>query len=59
MAAQTVLPRADVALGASFMYFGQQLFGAIFTSADQNVLDNQLASRLGRIPGVAITPQQI
>lgn len=57
MAAQTVLPRADVAIGASLMFFGQQLFGAIFTSVGQNVLDNQLANRLTDIPG--ISPQLI
>ncbi|GKZ32315.1 hypothetical protein AbraIFM66950_001631 [Aspergillus brasiliensis] len=59
MAAQTVLPRKDVAIGASLMFFGQQLFGAIFTSVGQNVLSNQLARRLVHIPGVDITPQVI
>lgn len=53
MAAQTVLPREQVAIGASFMFFGQQLFGAVFTSVGQNVLSNQLAKRL------AITPQMV
>ncbi|CAK7222348.1 hypothetical protein SBRCBS47491_004836 [Sporothrix bragantina] len=59
MAAQTVLPRPDVALGASLMFFGQQLLGAIFTSVGQNVLDGQLAHRFNTIPGVSLTPQQI
>lgn len=53
MAAQTVLPREDVAIGASLMFFGQTLFGAIFTSVGQNVLDNQLANRLTGIPGIS------
>lgn len=53
MAAQTVLPREDVAIGASLMFFGQQLFGAIFISVCQNVLDNQLANRLDGIPGIS------
>lgn len=53
MAAQTVLPRDDVAIGASLMFFGQQLFGAIFNSVGQNVLDNQLANHLAGIPGVS------
>ncbi|KAF5857849.1 hypothetical protein ETB97_005193 [Aspergillus alliaceus] len=57
MAAQTVLPREDVAIGASLMFFGQQLFGAVFTSVGQNVLDNQLTHRLAGIPG--INPQTI
>jgi hypothetical protein len=51
MAAQTVLPRKDVAIGVSLMFFGQQLFGAVFTSVSQNVLNNQLANRLASIPG--------
>ena len=52
MAAQTVLPRRDVAIGASLMFFAQQLFGAVFTSVGQNVLDTQLASRFAKIPGI-------
>ncbi|RHZ46894.1 MDR family MFS transporter [Aspergillus thermomutatus] len=57
MAAQTVLPREQVAVGASLMFFGQQLFGAVFTSVGQNVLSNQLAKRLAGLPG--ISPQII
>lgn len=57
MAAQTVLAREDVSIGASLMFFGQTLFGAIFTSVGQNVLDNQLSHRLAEVPG--ITPQLI
>ncbi|KAK9234935.1 major facilitator superfamily domain-containing protein [Lipomyces kononenkoae] len=57
MAAQTVLPREDVAIGASLMFFGQQLFGAVFATVGQNVLDTQLANRLAGIPG--ITPRLI
>jgi MFS family permease len=52
MAAQTVLPRKDVAIGASLMFFGQLLFGAVFISVCQNVLDNQLSNRLAGIPGI-------
>jgi MFS family permease len=57
MAAQTVLPREDVSIGISLMFFGQLLFGAVFTSVGQNLLDNQLANRLAGIPG--ITPKLI
>ena len=53
MAAQTVLPRENVAIGASLMFFGQQLFGAIFISVCQNLLDNRLASHLMGIPGIS------
>lgn len=57
MAAQTVLPRNEVSIGASLMLFAQMLFGAIFVSVGQNVLDGQLAKRLAGIS--KITPQQI
>ncbi|KAE8165518.1 major facilitator superfamily domain-containing protein [Aspergillus tamarii] len=57
MAAQTVLPRKDIAIGVSLMFFGQQLFGAVFASVGQNVLFNQLAHRLAGMPG--ISPQLI
>lgn len=53
MAAQTVLPREDVAIGASLMFFGQTLFGAVFVSVGENVLHSQLAKRLAGIPGIS------
>lgn len=57
MAAQTVLPRNEVSVGASLMLFAQTLFGAIFVSVGQNVVDGQLSKRLARV--LSITPQQI
>ena len=57
LAAQTVLPRDEVSIGAALMLFGQTLFGAIFVSIGQNVFDGQLAKRLASITN--ITPQQI
>lgn len=57
MAAQTVLPRNEASIGISIMFFGQTLFGAIFVSVGQNVLDSQLARRLSSVPG--ITPGEI
>ncbi|KAF2725657.1 MFS general substrate transporter, partial [Polychaeton citri CBS 116435] len=57
MAAQTVLPRNEVSIGASLMLFAQTLFGAIFVSVGQNVLDGQLVKRLSGI--LSITSQQI
>ncbi|KAL0255202.1 hypothetical protein SLS55_009732 [Diplodia seriata] len=52
LAAQTVLPTADVPVGTSLMFFSQLLGAAIFVSVGQNVLDNQLVSRLsGLLPG--------
>ncbi|KAH8887522.1 MFS general substrate transporter [Thozetella sp. PMI_491] len=57
MAAQTVLARDEVSIGASLMLFAQTLFGAIFVSIGQNVLDGELVKRLAGI--VKVTPQQI
>ena len=57
MAAQTVLPRNEVSIGISVILFAQTLFGAIFVSVGQNVLDNQLAKRLAGIS--SITPKQL
>lgn len=57
MAAQTVLPRNEVSIGISVLFFGQTLFGAIFVSVGQNVLDNQLAKRLAGIS--SITSKQL
>ena len=57
MAAQTVLPRNEVSIGASLMLFAQTLFGAIFVSVGQNILDGGLAKRLAGISN--ITPSQI
>lgn len=57
MAAQTVLPRKDVSIGVSLMLFTNTLFGAIFVSVGQNVLDSQLTNRLADISSVS--PEQI
>ncbi|KAI1170122.1 major facilitator superfamily domain-containing protein [Nemania sp. FL0916] len=51
LAAQTVLPKKDVSIGASLMFFSQILGGAIFVSVGQNVLNNQLVQRLANVPG--------
>ena len=52
LAAQTVLPTADVPVGTSLMFFTQLLGAAIFVSAGENVLANQLARRLSALPGL-------
>ncbi|KAK1147582.1 hypothetical protein N8T08_000924 [Aspergillus melleus] len=51
LAAQTVLPAVDVPIGSSLMFFGQLLGATIFISVGENVLDNQLVSRLSGMPG--------
>ncbi|KAL1892227.1 hypothetical protein Sste5346_007183 [Sporothrix stenoceras] len=57
MAAQTVLPRDQVSIGAALMLFGQTLFGSIFVSIGQNVLDGELVKRLAKF--ATVTPAQI
>ncbi|KAK6083123.1 MFS aflatoxin efflux [Seiridium cupressi] len=51
LAVQTVLPKSDIPIGSSLMFFSQLLSGAIFVSVGQNVLDNQLTHRLSSVPG--------
>lgn len=51
LATQTCLPRNDVPVGMALMFFGQLLGAAVFVSVGQNVLSNQLAARLSKLPG--------
>lgn len=46
---QSVLPRADVPLGMSLMFFMQQLGGAVFLSVGQNIFSAQLVDSLSGI----------
>jgi hypothetical protein len=46
LAAQTVLPRADVPLGMAMMFFMQQLGGSIFLAVGQNVFSTELVHKL-------------
>ncbi|KAK7428260.1 hypothetical protein QQZ08_005157 [Neonectria magnoliae] len=57
LAAQTVLPKRDIPIGTSLMFFSQLLGGAVFVSVGQNVLNNQLLQRLSAVPG--FTPKSI
>lgn len=51
LAAQTVLPKSEVATGICLMFFAQLLGGATFVSVGQNILNNQLAERLASVRG--------
>ncbi|TDZ33748.1 Efflux pump aflT [Colletotrichum spinosum] len=51
MAAQTVLPKKDVPIGTTLMFFAQLLSGAIFVAVAQNIFSNQLLRRLSSVPG--------
>ncbi|KAL3467006.1 major facilitator superfamily domain-containing protein [Aspergillus heterothallicus] len=52
LAAQAVLPRQDVPIGMSLMFFMQQLGGAIFLAIDQNLLSTKLVDRLSSVAGL-------
>lgn len=52
IAAQAVLPPADIPSGTTAVLFFQLLGGALMVSAGQNVLTSRLTSGLARIPGV-------
>ncbi|GKT80342.1 MFS aflatoxin efflux pump [Colletotrichum tofieldiae] len=52
IAAQTVLPKRDVPIGVSLMYFGNFMSSAILLPVAQNILNTQLLRRLSSIPGV-------
>jgi hypothetical protein len=52
LAAQTVLPTADVPVGISLKFFGQQLGGAVLVSVGQNVLSTKLVSGLAGLPNL-------
>lgn len=52
LAAQTVLSRQDVPVGASLMFFAQALGGAVFVSIAQTVFTNSLVSGLNDVPGL-------
>jgi hypothetical protein len=51
LAVQTVLPKKDVPIGVSLMFFSQLLGASVFVSVGQNVLDTQLLKRLSGVPG--------
>ena len=52
LAAQNVLPRADVPLGLALMFFMQQLGGSVFLSVGQNIFSSKLVDSLSGIAGL-------
>lgn len=54
MTAQTMLSRENVFIDASFMFFDQFFFDFIFSSIDQNVLDNHLISDFDDISNISL-----
>ncbi|CAK7234660.1 hypothetical protein SBRCBS47491_009023 [Sporothrix bragantina] len=51
LAVQTVLPRRDVPIGTSLMFFSQLMGATIIVSIGENVLDNELVRKLSGLPG--------
>ena len=54
VAAQTVLPRKDVSIGAALAQFFQLLGGAVFISVANNIFNTQLEHNLATIPGIDV-----
>ena len=54
VAAQTVLQRQDVSIGASLMMFSQTLGGAVFISVGNNIFDTRLTHNLMKIHGISV-----
>ena len=54
VAAQTVLPRKDVSIGAALMMFSRTLGGAVFISVGNNIFDTRFAHNLVGIPGIDV-----
>lgn len=52
VAAQTVLPRKDVAIGASVMMFCQVLGGAVFICVGNNIFQSALVKNLAHISAI-------
>ncbi|KAJ5996949.1 hypothetical protein N7499_006736 [Penicillium canescens] len=52
LAAQTVLPMEEVAIGVSLMFFSQSLGGAVFIAVAQSLFQNYLGAELPHIQGI-------
>ncbi|KAJ5971247.1 uncharacterized protein N7479_001165 [Penicillium vulpinum] len=52
LAAQTILPMEEVAIGVSLMFFSQSLGGAVFIAVAQSLFQNYLSAELPYIQGI-------
>lgn len=55
LAAQAVLPKKDISVGVSVIFFAQSLGGAIFVCVGQSILQTSLTSSLKTISGIDAT----
>ncbi|EOD43779.1 putative mfs multidrug protein [Neofusicoccum parvum UCRNP2] len=58
IAVQCVLPKADVPVGTTLMFFAQQLGGAVFVSVCQNVFANELVKGVTKLVA-GVSPQAV
>ena len=59
IAAQAVLPTADVAVGVSITFFAETFGGAIFVSAGNNVLNGYLVKNIGALNIPSVDPLRV
>jgi energy-converting hydrogenase Eha subunit E len=52
LAAQTILPMEEVAIGVSLMFFAQSLGGAVFIAVAQSLFQNYLNAEIPLIQGI-------
>ncbi|KAJ5358444.1 uncharacterized protein N7496_010857 [Penicillium cataractarum] len=52
LAAQTILPMEEVAIGVSLMFFAQSLGGAVFIAVAQSLFQNYIGAELPHIEGI-------
>jgi MFS family permease len=55
LAAQTILPTEEVAIGVSLMFFAQSLGGAVFISVAQSLFQIYLGANLPHIQGIEVS----
>jgi MFS family permease len=59
LCAQIVLPKEDIPSGVSLMIVGQNLGGAIWLSAAQNLFADDFAGKLAAIQGLGLDPAKV
>ncbi|KAJ5294527.1 hypothetical protein N7508_009348 [Penicillium antarcticum] len=55
LAAQTILPMGEVAIGVSLMFFAQSLGGAVFIAVSQSLFQNFLRAELPHVQGIDLS----
>lgn len=58
-AIRNVLPKEDVPIGMSLVFFTQSLGGTVFMSVAQNIFATSVVNGLSKIPGLGLDPDMI